>query len=50
MGGIELIITLAFVALFAYEFGKGKQKRDRDKRQIAEYDLAQREGRKPRIL
>jgi cbb3-type cytochrome oxidase subunit 3 len=50
MGGIELLITLVFVGLFAYAFGTGKQKRERDKRQIAEYDLAQREGRKPRIL
>ena len=48
MSGIELFLTLVFVALIAYEFGVDKPKRDRAKRQIAEYESARREGREPR--
>ena len=35
---MELLILLVFVALFAYAFGTGKQKREYDKRKIAEYN------------
>jgi hypothetical protein len=35
---MELILILVFVALFAYAFGAGKQKRELSKRKIAEYN------------
>jgi hypothetical protein len=47
---VSIIILCGFVALFAYEFGKNKPKRDRAKRQEEEYNAAIRENRKPRIV
>lgn len=47
---IELIVIIVFVALFAYQFGVNKPKRDREKRQVEEYNNAHREGREPRRM
>ena len=44
----EGVLTIGFIAWLAYEYGVGKPKRDRFKRQVAEYDAAMREGREPR--
>ena len=50
MDWIEIILVFGFVALGAYDYGVNKPKRDRYKRQAAEYEAALREGRPSRYV
>ena len=38
MGGVELLLTIVFVALCGYAWGAGKEDRERTKKKIAQYD------------